>query len=96
MARKRTISASARFPPPGPAGAGLAVSVRLSLRFLAADEEARYQQAEGDRQRSARQIHRRSLVSGNRANAFSAASAMHKVIEITLRVAFGIISSNSC
>jgi hypothetical protein len=32
----------------------------------------------------------KSLVSGDRASAFNAASAMHKVIEITLRVAFGI------
>src|SRR5438067_12129939 len=39
---------------------------------------------------------RKLLVSGNRANAFSAASAMQKVIEITLRVAFGIITSDSC
>jgi hypothetical protein len=32
-------------------------------------------------------------LSGDRASAFNAASAMHKVIEITLRVAFGIITS---
>src|SRR5437868_7089388 len=93
MARKLPISASARLPPTGTGtGIGLAVSVRLSRPAFS----PRMRRLATSRPRAIAKeapvkYTRKSLVSGDRANAFSAASAMHKVIEITLRVAFGII-----
>jgi hypothetical protein len=95
MARKLTISASARSPSAGTGtGAGLAVSVRLSRSAFS----PRMRRLAISRQRAIAKeapvkYTRKSLVSGDRASAFNAASAMHKVIEITLRVAFGIITS---